>query len=50
MKRIIFLLCLLGVTSVIFAQDYYWYRGEKIPLTQGDQHYILYHCCPIKIK
>ena len=42
MKRIIFLLCLLGVTSVIFAQDYYWYRGEKIPLTQGDQHYILY--------
>lgn len=42
MKRINFLLCLIGMASVIFAQDYYWYRGEKIPLTQGDQHYILY--------
>ena len=25
-----------------YCQDYYWYKGNKLPLKRGNQHYILY--------
>ena len=30
------------ITSIVYSQDYYWYKGNKIPLQQGDKWYILY--------
>ena len=43
MKRIsIIILCLLNLLSMAYCQDYYWYKGNKLPLKRGNQHYILY--------
>ena len=43
MKRItIIILCLLNLLSIAYCQDYYWYKGNKIPLRRGNQQYILY--------
>ena len=30
------------ISSVVPADDYYWYRGEKIYLERGNQEYIIY--------
>ena len=36
------LLILSFITSVAYSQDYYWYKGNKIPLQHGNNWYILY--------
>ena len=42
MKRMYILLSLMIVASGLFAQDYYWYRNQKIFLEQGDEQYVLF--------
>lgn len=43
MKRITtIILCLLNLLSMAYCQDYYWYKGNKLPLKRGNQEYILY--------
>lgn len=43
MKRYIsFVLCLLSISLAGYAQDYYYYRDEKIPLQRGNQQYIIF--------
>jgi len=42
MKQSLFAVCLLIVSLAASAQDYYWYRNEKIALEKGNQQYILY--------
>lgn len=36
------LVLLMFTTSVALSQDYYWYKGAKIPLQQGNKWYVLY--------
>ena len=36
------LVLLMFTTSVALSQDYYWYKGTKIPLQQGNKWYVLY--------
>ena len=31
------LVLLMFTTSVALSQDYYWYKGAKIPLQQGNK-------------
>ena len=43
MNRIVYiLLCLTSISLSIYSQNYYWYRGQKIPLKKGNQFYVLY--------
>jgi len=43
MKRILYILVLMNVFPLnICSQDYYWYKGEQIPLQRGNQYYILF--------
>ena len=35
------LLCFMGVVHMAYCQDYYWYEGQKIYLTPGDEKYVL---------
>ncbi len=42
MKQSLFAVCLLIVSLAASAQDYYWYRNEKIELEKGNQQYILF--------
>lgn len=43
MKRTIHIIsCLLCVISAAYGQNYYWYKGQQIPLKIGNQRYILY--------
>ena len=42
MKRFICSALILLSASVIMAQDYYWYKGNKMPLQYGNRQYIIY--------
>lgn len=42
MKNLFITLFLLGMSMVVCSQDYYWYRGTKIPLERGCKQYIIY--------
>lgn len=43
MKRYIYcLLYLLGLQLASYAQDYYWYKDQKIFLSPGDERYVLF--------
>ena len=42
MKTKLFILGFLFATLAAYSQDYYWYKGEKIPLQRGNRQYILY--------
>ena len=44
MKHIQYILFLLNISLVIYSQDYYWYKNQKIFLEQGDERYVLF--CP----
>ena len=41
MKRLILILSIL-FPLLLFSQDYYWYRGNKINLEIGDKEYVIY--------
>lgn len=43
MKKMCFILSLLIVSIGLSAQDYYWYKGQKIFLRQGDERYVLFN-------
>ena len=42
MKKLFVTLFLIGMAMVVYSQDYYWYRGNKIPLEKGCRKYIIY--------
>jgi hypothetical protein len=42
MKRINIFLFLWVIAANLFAQDYYWYKDQKIFLQQGDERYVLF--------
>ncbi|MBR0310122.1 MAG: hypothetical protein IJQ97_04470 [Paludibacteraceae bacterium] len=43
MKRYIYqIVCLIAISLAAYSQDYYWYRGQKLPLEYGNRQYILY--------
>lgn len=42
MKTKLFILGFLFAAVAAYSQDYYWYKGEKIPLEYGNRQYILY--------
>lgn len=47
MKRYIYcLFYLLSISFASYAQDYYWYKGQKIFLSPGDERYVLFS--PVK--
>lgn len=48
MKTKLFVLGFLFAAIAAYSQDYYWYKGEKIPLQRGNQQYILYQDTRLK--
>lgn len=42
MKKLFVTLFLIGMAMVVYSQDYYWYKGTKVPLERGCRKYIIY--------
>ena len=41
-KKLFITLFLIGMSMVVCSQDYYWYKGTKVPLVRGCRQYIIY--------
>lgn len=42
MKNLFITLFLIGMSMSVCSQDYYWYKGTKVPLERGCRKYIIY--------
>lgn len=42
MKKLFVTLFLIEMAMVVYSQDYYWYKGTKVPLERGCRKYIIY--------
>lgn len=42
MKHLFSTFFLIGMSMTVCSQDYYWYRGTKVPLERGCRKYIIY--------
>lgn len=42
MKHLFSTFFLIGMSMMVCSQDYYWYRGTKVPLERGCRKYIIY--------
>ena len=42
MKHLFTTFFLIGMSMMVCSQDYYWYRGTKVPLERGCRKYIIY--------